>query len=208
MFTVIVVLVPAFPDAGLKDAAAPVGRPLAENVTVPGNAPPTVAVLIVKVADCPAGRVCVVVPALTAKSVTMNVSELEVPPPGVGFMTVIAAVPEVAISTAVMAAVNCVALTKVVVRALPFHCTTLVLMKLVPLMVKVNAAPPTGVVVGASEVIVGTGLTAPIVNVRAFDSVPEILSCSAPPKRTVGVNTLTDAEPAVAISAAGIEAVS
>lgn len=49
--TVIVVLVPAETDAGLNDALAPVGNPLAVNVTAPGNAPPTVAVPIVKFAD-------------------------------------------------------------------------------------------------------------------------------------------------------------
>ena len=46
--TVIVVLVPGVTEAGLNDALAPVGNPFAENVTVPGNAPPTVAVAIVK----------------------------------------------------------------------------------------------------------------------------------------------------------------
>jgi hypothetical protein len=49
--TVIVVLAPAVTDDGLNDALAPVGSPLAVNVTVPGNAPPTVAVAIVKFAD-------------------------------------------------------------------------------------------------------------------------------------------------------------
>jgi hypothetical protein len=104
--TVIVVLVPAVTDAGLNDALAPVGSPLAVNVTVPGNAPPTVAVAIVKFAELPAVTVCEVVVALTLKSVIVNVSELEVPPPGVGFTTVIAAVPELAISAAVIAAVS------------------------------------------------------------------------------------------------------
>ena len=49
--TVIVVELPAVTEAGLNDALAPVGNPLAVNVTVPGNAPPTVAVAIVKFAD-------------------------------------------------------------------------------------------------------------------------------------------------------------
>ena len=48
--TVIVVGLPAATDTGLNDALAPVGNPLAVNVTVPGNAPPTVAVAIVKFA--------------------------------------------------------------------------------------------------------------------------------------------------------------
>ncbi len=116
---VIVVLVPAVTDDGLNDALAPVGNPLAVNVTVPGNAPPTVAVAIVKFAELPAVTVCVVVVALTLKSVIVNVNAFDVPPPGVGFATVIAAVPELAISAAVIAAVNEVALTNVVARALP-----------------------------------------------------------------------------------------
>ncbi len=48
--TVIVVGFPAATGAGLNEALAPVGNPLAVNVTVPGNAPPTVAVAIVKFA--------------------------------------------------------------------------------------------------------------------------------------------------------------
>lgn len=104
--TVIVVLVPTETDDGLNDALAPLGSPLAVNVTVPGNAPPTVAVAIVKFADCPAVAVCVVVAALTLKSVIVNVREFDVPPAGAGFTTVIAAVPELAISAAVIAAVN------------------------------------------------------------------------------------------------------
>jgi hypothetical protein len=44
---VITVLVPALTDAGLNDAVVAVGNPLAENATVPGNAPPTAAVPIV-----------------------------------------------------------------------------------------------------------------------------------------------------------------
>ena len=97
---------PALTEDGLNDAAVPVGKPLAVNVTAPGNAPPTAAVAIVKLPDWPAVTVCVVVVALTLKSVIVNVRELEVPPPGVGFTTVIAAVPDVAMSAAVIAAVN------------------------------------------------------------------------------------------------------
>ena len=67
-------------------------------------------------------------------------------------------VPTVAISAAVIAAVNCVALTKVVVRLLPFHCTTEVLMKLLPVTVSVNAAPPAIAEFGVRVVIAGTGV--------------------------------------------------
>jgi hypothetical protein len=169
---VIDVLVPALTDVGLKVAAAPVGRPLAVNVTVPGNAPPTAAVAIAKFAGPPAVTVCDVVVALTLKSVMVSVSELDVPPPGVGFTTVIAAVPGDAMSAAVIAAVNWVALTNVVVRGLPFQFAVDPFMKLVPVSVNVNAAPPAPVVAGEIAVSVGTGFGAVIVKVSALDVVP------------------------------------
>src|ERR1019366_9092712 len=181
--TVITVLVPALTDAGLNDAAAPVGNPLAVNVILPGNAPPTVAVAIVNIPDWPAVTVCVVgLLAVTLKSVIVNVSEFDVPPPGVGFITVTAAVPAAAMSAAVIAAVNCVALTNVVVRALPFHCATELLMKFVPFNVSVNAAPPAPAEVGASDVSVGTGFAAAVtLKFTEFDVPPP----------GVGLNTVT-----------------
>lgn len=206
--TVMVVLAPALTDVGLNDALAPVGRPLAVKAMEPGNAPPTVAVAIVKLPDWPALTVCVAVVGDTPKSVMVNVSEFDVPPPGVGFTTVIAAVPAAAMSAAVIAAVNCVALTNVVVRGLPFHCATELLMKLVPFRVNVNAAPPALVDVGAIEVSVGTGFAALIVKVSGFDVVP-IMPCGcARANTTVGVNTFTGTVPAVRMSAAVIAAVS
>jgi hypothetical protein len=45
--TVNTVLAPGATDVGLNVPAAPVGNPLAVKVTLPANAPPTVAVLIV-----------------------------------------------------------------------------------------------------------------------------------------------------------------
>src|SRR5262245_1420831 len=81
----------------------------------------------------------------------------ELPPPGVGLFTLTLAVPAVAISLARMAAVSCVALTKVVVRKPPFHHTVESLMKFVPLIVNVNAAPPAVAELGLRLVIVGTG---------------------------------------------------
>ena len=56
--------------------------------------------------------------------VIMNVTDPEVPPPGVGLNTVTAAVPVAAMSLAGMDACSCVLLTNVVVRLLPFHRTT------------------------------------------------------------------------------------
>src|SRR5205809_707882 len=88
----------------------------------------------------------------------VNVSAPEVPPPGVGENTVTDAVPAVATSLAGIAARNCVPLTNVVVRALLFHRTTDPLTKFVPFTVSVKAPPPAVVLVGDSEVTVGTGL--------------------------------------------------
>src|SRR6266481_5745017 len=90
----------------------------------------------------------------------VNVSALEVPPPGVGFTTVTDAVPAVAMSAAVMAACKLVLETKVVVRALPFHCTTEEATKLVPVTLNENAAPPADTELGFNAPVAsdGTGL--------------------------------------------------
>ena len=105
----------------------------------------------------------------------------EVPPPGVGLNTVTCAVPAVAMSAAVMAAFICVALTKVVVRLLPFQFTTVLEMNPVPFTVRVNAAPPAVAFAGDSELTVGTGLAALIVNAV----LPEV------PPPGAGLNTVT-----------------
>ncbi len=65
------------------------------------------------------------------------------------------AVPGCAMSGARMAAVRRVLSTKVVVRLDPFHCTTDVEVKLVPLTVRVNAAPPATAELGLMLVTVG-----------------------------------------------------
>jgi hypothetical protein len=87
-----------------------------------------------------------------------NVLVPDVPPPGVGLVTVTFAVPELAISLAGTAAVICVAVTNVVVSAAPFHFTTELARKPLPLTVSVNAAPPADALVGSSEAITGAGL--------------------------------------------------
>ena len=157
----IVVLDPDATDAGLNDATAPCGKALVVNVTLPVNVPPTAAVVMVKFAVCPAVTVCVGFGLVTEKSVMVRFTAVVVPPPGVGVTTVIAAVPDAAISAAVIAAVNCVALTNVVARGLPLIFATDELMKLVPVSVKVNAAPPElTVAIKAIEVSVGTGFGA------------------------------------------------
>src|SRR5206468_3255993 len=123
---------------------------------------------------------------------TGNACAAEVPPPGAGVNTVTCGVPAVAMSAAVIAAVSCVALTEVVVRAAPFHCTAEPLMNPVPFTVSVKSAPPKSVLDGDSDEAVGTALF--IESVRAAEVPPP----------GVGVTTVTEAVPAVAMSAAGI----
>ena len=79
-------------------------------------------------------------------------------PPGVGLVTVTAAVPAEAMAAAGMAAVNCVELTNVVVGAAPPKLTIEAATKFVPVIVRVKAAPPATVVFGEIVVIVGVAL--------------------------------------------------
>src|SRR5262249_7669462 len=88
---------------------------------------------------------------------TVNVTLLDVPPPGAGLKTVTCAVPATAMSPAGICAVNCVELTKVVGRSAPFQRTTEPLMKFVPVTVKVKAAPPVITAFGFKLVSVGAG---------------------------------------------------
>src|SRR5712664_2289761 len=129
----------------------------------------------------------------------VNVCAFEVPPPGAGLTTVTDAVPAVARSVTRMDAVNCDAETNIVVRLAPFHRTTdKPATKFVPFTVNVNAAPPTVADVGLRLVVVGTGFgDAEIVNVWAFEVPPP----------GAGLNTVTDAVPAVTRSVAGMDAV-
>jgi hypothetical protein len=73
---------------------------------------------------------------------TLKKTAPEVPPPGVGFVTVMEAVPVAAMSVAGIAAVRRELLTKVVGRGLPFQFTTEVETKPVPFTVSVNPGPP------------------------------------------------------------------
>ena len=126
----------------------------------------------------------------------VNVCTLDVPPPGVGFTTVIDAVPVVATREVGTVAVSWVAETKLVARGDPFQFTVEVETNLVPFTVKVKSAFPAVVQVGLIEVVVGTGLL--IVNVTELD---------VPPPGG-GLTTVMDAVPAVATFAAGTMAVS
>ena len=101
-------------------------------------------------------------------------------------------------SAAVIAAVNCVALTNVVVRELPFHRTTELLTKLLPVTVSVNAPEPALAVFGEIDVSTGTGFGAAVtVNVTEFDVPPP----------GAGFVTVTAGVPADATSPARIAAV-
>ena len=97
---------------------------------------------------------------------TVKLSALDASPPGAGLKTVTLAVPAAATSAAVIVAVSCVLLTKVVVRSPPFHLTTEVLMKLVPVTVSVNAALPAAIPLGLKLASVGAGLSAACVTVK------------------------------------------
>lgn len=90
--------------------------------------------------------------------VTVNVVAAEAPPPGAGFTTVIWGVPPLASSDADTLICNCVALIKVVVLLVPFHCTTEVETKPVPVTVTVVALLPAGTEVGFVADTVGAGL--------------------------------------------------
>ena len=104
--------------------------------------------------------------------------------------TVTALFPAVCRSAAGIAAVNCVAVTNVVVSAAPFQCATELLLKLVPVNVRLKAAAPRAADVCERDVRVGDGLL--IGSVTALENPPP----------GVGLNTAAVPEPAVAIWAA------
>ena len=95
---------------------------------------------------------------ITGVAAIVNVCALDVPPPGVGFTTVIGAEPAVATSAAGTVAVNCVAETNVVVSAVAFQFTEDAETKFVPFTVKVKPPLPAVTQLGLIDVVVGTGL--------------------------------------------------
>jgi len=127
---------------------------------------------------------------------TVNAVAAEVPPPGVGLVTVIFAVEAVATSAAVMLAVTCVELAKVVVLALPLKFTLDPFTKFVPFTVRVNAAAPAVTLEGERLATVGDGL---LITKAAG---------AEPPAVGAGLVTTTFTLAATAMSAAGIVAVS
>src|SRR5579859_810663 len=76
-----------------------------------------------------------------------------------GFVTVILAVPGLAISLAGTLAVSWVPETKLVVRADPFQLTVAPLTKFTPLTVRVNAGPSAAIELGLKPVIAGPATT-------------------------------------------------
>jgi len=119
-----------------------------------------------------------------------NVFAFDVPPHGL--VTVIEAVPGLAMRVAGTVAVRSVEEANVVTSAAPFQLTVEVETKFVPLTVKVNCEPPGLAHVGISELMLGTAL---IVNGAAPDVAPH------PP-------TVIEAGPGVAMSEAGTVALS
>jgi hypothetical protein len=127
---------------------------------------------------------------------TVNDSTPDKPPPGAGLDAVTLAVPAVAMSAAEIEAVSTLELVYVVVRSEPFQRTTAPLTKLAPFTVRAKAEPPAVAELGLRLVIVGVGL------LTENDSAPD------KPPPGAGLNTVTLAVPAVAMSAAVIDAVS
>src|SRR5207245_9612594 len=88
----------------------------------------------------------------------VNVTAVEVPPPGSGVTRVTWAVPATATSEGAMSATTSwLLLTKVVGRGLPFHCTTDDATKLLPVTVRPKSAWPAVALLGESELTAGSG---------------------------------------------------
>jgi hypothetical protein len=95
-------------------------------------------------------------PALMVKVIGSDISSSS----SSGFSTVIEAVPTVVTSLAGIEAVSCVLRTKVVVLAVPFHRTTELAAKLVPVTMRVNPAAPCCSDEGLRPVILGSAAPA------------------------------------------------
>jgi hypothetical protein len=147
--------------------------------------PFTVSVKAVDPASALVGEIVVIA---GAGFVTVKIAAVDVPPPGVGLVTVTLSVPAVAICGAAIAAVIWVALTNVVVAAVPLKLTVAPFTNPVPFTVNVNAAPPSTVLDGDSVVIVGSGF------------VTEKLTGEEAPPPGAGFVTITGNDPAAARS--------
>jgi hypothetical protein len=126
----------------------------------------------------------------------VKVCPADVPPPGVGFVTVTVAVPAVEISAKGTETVTEVALTRVASSSAPFQFTKVLSLKLVPVSVSVKPEPPAIAEVGDKEVRVGAGLL-----------MLKVCAAEVPPTG-VGLNTVTEAVPESIRSVDGTAAVS
>jgi hypothetical protein len=125
---------------------------------------------------------------------TVNVSDVEVPPQGPGLVTAARTVPALATSEVLIVPLTLPLLTNPVVRAEPFQFTVAPLTKFIPLTISGKPAAPAVLLVGERDVRLGTGLL--ITNA----SVPDV------PPPGPGFETLTLTVPAVAMSLALIVA--
>src|ERR1051325_7244106 len=104
---------------------------------------------------------------------TVNVTGVDVPPPGAGLKTVIGIRAAVARSVFGILASNCELLIKVVERSAPFHRTTEPLTKPFPETFRTNPPPPTVAMLGESEPTDGTAFCAcPTGPIRTMLSTP------------------------------------
>lgn len=99
---------------------------------------------------------------------TLKLNRLEVRIEGAVFLTLMAQVPAVETSNAVMTAFNCVLLTYSVVRGDPFHCTMELLLKFEPITVSEKLPLPARMPEGEMEVIAG------------FDEAGDVAGCCPP----------------------------
>jgi len=89
---------------------------------------------------------------------TVKLTELDAPPPGLGFVTTTGNTPPVAKSPALRDIVNCVELRKVAGCATLLYVTVELETKLLPLIVKVCTAALAATELGDSDNMTGTGL--------------------------------------------------
>lgn len=89
---------------------------------------------------------------------TLKLVELETPPPGGGFITVMVSGPALDTALAGTSAVIRPPLTNAVGRLLPFHCTAELGMKFEPITLNLNPIPPCLLLFGEVVTMEGTGL--------------------------------------------------
>jgi len=110
--------------------------------------------------------------ALTIGDAIVNGKAFDVPPPGAGLNTVTKAVPGELMSTEEIVATNSVGLTNVVERVRPFHLTSDVCTKLVPLTVNANVGLPTTSIFLLRLVKFGIGFGGKTVNISGLEVPP------------------------------------